>query len=228
MEPDESRGSDEREVEVALNGGRPGDLGVLGGMAGGVGRRGGRGDPDHLRAARRLDREVRSRHSPEGDVRRLQLQHRCGVTAGIEREPQWHAPSRVPGKLGVAQQAAVVLRRDLHGVCGVAGDVARDGAREVDVLRQLVQVGLDLADRWQRLVPRARALGVGTGRDRALVDGVGAGVVDPEVATRDHRLSVAVVGLELQSELVRAGREPHATRAALQQRVGALLEAEMR
>ena len=115
-----------------------------------------------------------------------------------------------------------MLRRDLHGVCGVAGDVARDGAREVDVLRQLVQVGLDLADRWQRLVPRARALGVGTGRDRALVDGVGAGVVDPEVATRDHRLSVAVVGLELQSELVRAGREPHATRAALQQRVGAL------
>ena len=59
-------------------------------------------------------------------------EHRRGVAAAVDGDPQRHAVVGVPGELHRAEQAAVVPGRDPHRVGGLAGDVAGDRAAESD------------------------------------------------------------------------------------------------
>ena len=128
-------GADELERQVAGDRGQAADLAMVAELgprrlapgvqrAGRLGRPGAR-DLDDLGAGRRREREHRRRHRSVGDVGRLQLEHRGRVVAGVDGEPQRHALDRVPGELGLAEQAAVVLGRDADRVGGLAGDVGR-------------------------------------------------------------------------------------------------------
>ena len=59
---------------------------------------------------------LRRRDRAVGDVGRLELEHRVLRALGVDRGAQRHAAGGVPGELGRAEQPAVVLGRDPHGV----------------------------------------------------------------------------------------------------------------
>src|SRR5207244_12651948 len=81
----------------------------------------GRAQVRHLRALGRRDVEDRRGDRAERDVRRLQLEDGGAIAAGVDRGPERGAVDGIPGELGASEEAAVVLRRDAHGVGGPAG-----------------------------------------------------------------------------------------------------------
>ena len=68
----------------------------------------------------------------------------------VDRDAKRNAVRGVPGELDAPEQAAGVLGRHHDLVRRLAGDVAGVRPADVDVLHQLVQLGLDLRDRRDR------------------------------------------------------------------------------
>ena len=123
-----------------------------------------------------------------------------------------------------AEQTAALLRRDVHGVGGLAGDVAGNRAAHLRVTHDPVETCLDLRngrDAFVALAPVSPARG-GLRREGALVCGPGSRVVHPEGATTDHYLRVAVLALDLEPQFMGRAGHPQPTGPAVQERVRAL------
>ena len=82
-------------------------------------------DLDDARALGRVGVERRAVDGAVGDVVGLELEHRLVLALRVDGGAQRHAVDRVPGQLGGAEQAAVVLRRDPDRVGRPAGGRGR-------------------------------------------------------------------------------------------------------
>src|SRR4051812_7628961 len=171
-----------------------------------------RADPLDLARARRRDVEHRCVDVAELDVGGLELEHRVGVAARVDRTAQRRAAGGIPRELDAAQQAAVAARRHLYRVGGLAGDVRRRRPGDRRALHHAVDHALDAADRGRvrRVLARVRALVL---RHRAAVDGPRLAVVGPPAASVRDDLGVAAARLELEPEAAVVGGPEAAGRA---------------
>ena len=153
---------------------------------------------------------------PVGDVGRRELEDGLGRAGGVDRGAQRRAALGVPGELGGADEAAVVLRGDPHRVGRAAGDRGGLGAREVGLAHHAAEEACDGGDGRDAVV----VLGAGAGRvlrERDAVAAVRRRVVERDGAPVAGDLRVARVGLQLEAEApVRRG--PQAALGAGEQR----------
>ena len=161
------------------------------------------------RAGGRLHPQVAGGDLAVGDVGRLEGEHGVALALGVDGGAERHPARGVPGQLGGAEQPAVVLRRDPHGVARLPAGAARPGARERPGPREAVQAAAHVGEAQ----PVAVAGRVPAARQRAREDLLGAGVVDAERVLVDRDLGVARVGLQLEPRPAVAA-DPDAPRRA--------------
>ena len=148
-----------------------------------------------MRARRRRDRHRRERHRPVPDARRLEREHGLRPAARVDRRTERHAARRIPCKPHRAEQAARLLRRELHRVRGPSADVRRLRRRDVRVLRRAGR-----GRRRSRRPTAERAVRLTLpGRKLDPVDRVRRRVVDRRLASLPDDLHVTRVRLQLEA-----------------------------
>ena len=194
---DEGGGSDDREVNLAARRLRLARSGQIDGL-----------DP-----GRRRHGHVRGGNRAVGDVGRRELEDRLRASLGVDPDTQRRAVARVPGELGVAEEAAVVLGRDVHAVRRATGDIGGARGRDVGVCAQLREQAVDVGHRRRRT-------GAGVWRmcrQVEFVDGIRRGIVDGQRGVVPHHLRVAGVRLQLEPSTPVVG-QPQPPRGAGHQR----------